>query len=357
MTTFIDADGHVEESTAMFSRLEEEYYPRRPLPLGFGQDTIYGPNNAVWYLDGRTYPKLVGQGGFRFATPTIMEQAKRKSASIPAQELTDVQGRLKDFDSAGIQKQVVYPTMFLVTTTDDVKLEAALFRAYNNFMADACGQSGGRIRFAALVPIRDVEESKKELRRAKGLGAVSVMLLGVAWDKSLGDEALYPFYEEAARLDMPVCIHFGWGCPAITGAFNSNESFNSAILPVVMGFHSILKSGVLEEFPKLKFAFLEAGSQWVPYVMHQLKRGNKVSRDPADYFREGRVYVACEADEDIEGVIKSTGEDSLVVASDYPHSDASHEDNVVEAIMRREDLSLPVKEKILSGNPQRLYQI
>ena len=101
----------------LFSLLEKEYYPRRPLPLGFEQDTIYGAGNAVWYLDGRTYPKLVGQGGFRFATPTIMEQARRKSASIPAQELTDVQDRLKDFDRAGIQKQVVYPTMFLATIT------------------------------------------------------------------------------------------------------------------------------------------------------------------------------------------------------------------------------------------------
>jgi len=355
--TVIDADGHVEESTAMFSLLEKEYYPRRPLALGFDEDTVYGPNNAVWFIDGRTYPKLVGQGGFRFATPTIMEQAKRKLASIPAQELTDVEGRLRDLDKAGIDKQVVYPTMFLVTTADDIRLEAALFRAYNSFMADACSKSGGRVRFAALVPIRDVEESLKELRRAKGLGAVSVMLLGVAWDKSLGDEELYPFYEEAARLDMPVCIHFGWGCPAITSAFNSSESFNSAILPVIMGFHSVLKSGVLDEFPRLRFAFLEVGSQWVPYVMHQLKRGGKVSRDPAEYFRECRVYVACEADEDIEYVVKSIGEDSLVVASDYPHSDPSHEDNVVEAIMRREDLPMRVKEKILSSNPQTLYRL
>ncbi len=355
--TVIDADGHVEESTAMFGLLEKEFYDRRPLALGFEQDTVYGANNAVWLLDGRTYPKLVGKGGFRFVTPTIMENAKRKSASIPAQELTDVEARLRDMDKTGIDRQVVYPTMFLVTTADDVKLEAALLRAYNSFMADACSKSGGRIRFAALVPIRDVKESLKELRRSKSLGAVSVMLLGVAWEKSLGDEQLFPFYEEAARLDMPVCLHFGWGSPTITSAFNSSETFNSATLPVLMGFHSLLTSGVLEEFPELRFAFLEVGSQWLPYLIHQLNRGQKVSRQPADYFREGRLYVACEADEDIAYVVQSIGEDSLVAASDYPHSDPSREDNVVEAIMGREDLPMRLKEKILSSNPHALYRL
>lgn len=34
----IDADGHVEESAAMFERLEPEFYPRRPLALGFATD-------------------------------------------------------------------------------------------------------------------------------------------------------------------------------------------------------------------------------------------------------------------------------------------------------------------------------
>ena len=50
---------------------------------------------------------------------------------------------------AGIDKQVVYPTVFLTTTTDDVELGAALFRTYNSFMAQACSKSNGRIRFVA----------------------------------------------------------------------------------------------------------------------------------------------------------------------------------------------------------------
>jgi aminocarboxymuconate-semialdehyde decarboxylase len=353
--TVIDADGHIEESVAMFSGLEPDYWGRRPLALQLDGDTAYGIHNAVWLIDGEVYPRVVGKNGIILGTPTLMERARTKSVSIPAQELTDVEARLRDLDAAGIDQQVVFPTLFLATTTEDVKLEAALFRCYNNFLAEARVKSGGRINFAALVPIRDVEESIRELRRARELGGVAVMLLGVAWDKSLGHEDLCPFYEEAARLDVPVCLHFGWGCPAITRAFTWQDSFNSATLPVLMGARSVLASGILEDLPGLRVAFLETGSQWVPWMVHQLRRGGRVKRDPAEYFRTGRVYVACEADEDINYLVDQLGEDCFVVASDYPHGDPSHEDNLSSAIMGRADVPLRVREKILTDNPQRLY--
>jgi aminocarboxymuconate-semialdehyde decarboxylase len=355
MVSVIDADGHVEESIAMFSRLEPEFQPRRPLALGFDKDTAYGRYNAVWLIDGQVYPRPVGRGGILLGTPTLMERARMKPVSIPAQELTDVEARLRDLDAAGIAKQVVYPTLFLTTTTEDVKLEAALYRVYNDFMGEARERSGGRVNFAALVPIRDVAGSVEELRRAKTLGAVSVMFLGMAWDKTLDDEDLCPFYEEAARLDLPVCLHFGWGCPAMTNIFQAGNSFNSATMPVLMGARSVISSNLLEEIPNLRFAFLETGSQWLPWMLHQIHRTGRARRDPAEYFREGRIFVACEADEDINYLTNVIGEDCFVVASDYPHGDPSHEDNLSAAIMAREDVPLRVREKILAANPQRLY--
>jgi aminocarboxymuconate-semialdehyde decarboxylase len=355
MVSVIDADGHVEESTAMFSRIAPEWQARRPLALEFDRDTAYGRYNAVWLIDGQVYPRPVGRGGILLGTPTLMERARMKPVSIPAQELTDVGARLGDLDAAGIDKQVVYPTLFLTTTTEDVKLEAAFYRAYNDFMAEARQRSGGRVNFAALVPIRDVAGSIEELRRARTLGAVAVMLWGIAWDKTLDDEELCPFYAEAARLDLPVCLHFGWGSPALTNIFEAGNSFNSATMPVLMGARSVLSSNLLEEIPNLRFAFLETGSQWVPWMLHQIHRTGRARRDPAEYFREGRLFVACEADEDLNYLTNVIGEDCFVVASDYPHGDPSHEDNLSAAIMAREDVPLRVREKILAANPQRLY--
>ena len=252
----IDADAHVEESQAMFDRLDKEFHDRRPLPVRFDGDTVFGKYNAVWLIEGETYPKLVGKGGTIFRTPTLMEAASLKRESIGAQEMTDIDARLKDMDKVKIDTQVVFPSLFLTTTAEDLRLEAALLRAYNSFLGECSAASKGRIRFAALVPIRDVDASIKEIKRAAKIGAAAVMLHGMAWDKLLGDESLFPFYEEAANLNLPICVHLGWGCPAMTDIFDASTNFYSAILPVTIGFHSILTSAAFERIPNLRFGFL-----------------------------------------------------------------------------------------------------
>jgi predicted TIM-barrel fold metal-dependent hydrolase len=356
----IDADAHVEESEPMFECLDEEFYPRRPLAIPLARDTIYAKYNAVWLIDGETYPKLVGKGGTIFRTPTLMEAASLKRESIGAQELTDVRARLKDMDKVGIDIQVVFPSLFLTTTTEDLKLETALVSAYNSFLGDCYTNSKERIRFAALVPIRDIDASIKEIGRAAKIGAAAVMLHGMAWDKLLGDESLFPFYQAVADLNLPVCVHLGWGCPALTRIFDATTNFYSAILPVVMGFNSIMTSAAFEKIAKLRFAFLEAGAAWLPFMIKQVRRDNlrrKLAKDPIEYFQTGRVFVSCEPDEDINGITELIGEDSYVLGSDYPHGDPSRQEDMVAEFRSRPDLSPRLVEKMLSDNPRKLYGI
>ena len=356
----IDADAHVEESEAMFEYLDKEFYPRRPLAITLKDDTVYAKYNAVWLIDGETYPKLVGKGGTIFRTPTLMEAASLKRESIGAQELTDVEARLKDMDKVKTDMQVVFPSMFLTTTTEDLKLETALLRAYNSFLGDCSAKSKGRIRFGALVPIRDVDASIKETKRAAKIGAAAVMLHGMAWDKLLGDESLVSFYQAAADLNLPICVHLGWGCPALTRIFDATTNFYSAILPVIMGFNSIMSSAAFEKIPNLRFAFLEAGAAWLPFMIKQVRRDNmrrKLARDPIEYFKAGRVFVSCEPDEDINGIAELIGEDSYVLGSDYPHGDPSRQEDMVAEFRQRADLSPRLVEKMLSDNPRKLYGI
>lgn len=360
----IDADAHVEECTETWYHLDAEFYQRRPLPVLIDRDTPYGANNAFWFIDGKAYPKLAGRGLNTFATPPISEYARAKPFSVGAQTLTDMKARLADMDRMRIDCQVVFPTLFLTALCDDVKLEAALCRSYNSWMAECCGRSGGRVRFAAVVPMRDVAESVRELRRAKERGAVAAMTLGMVWDKELGNEEFFPFYAEAERLDIPVCVHFGWGAPALTDLFQTlrDSFFSAAMLPVVMGFYSMLSGGVFDEFPKLRVAFLEAGSEWLRYALHQMERAWRAGRvptkeKPGNYLRKGNIFIAVEADEDIDRTARDAGEDQLVLASDYPHGDPSHEEDMVGELEKRTDLPTRVREKILSDNPRRLYKL
>jgi predicted TIM-barrel fold metal-dependent hydrolase len=359
----IDADAHVEECAETWSFLEPEFHRQRPLPILIDPDTPYGRNNAVWLIEGKVFPKLAGRGLLTFATPPISEYAKAKPIAVGAQSLTDIEARLADLDRLGIACQVVFPTLFLAALADDVALEAALCRSYNNWMADNCARSRGRLKFAAVVPLRDVAGSVRELRRARGLGAVAVMAPGIVWDKELGNREFFPFYEEVCRLDLPLCVHFAWGAPGLTDLFQTlgSSRFAAGVLPVIMGFFSLLSCGVLDEFPHLRVAFLEAGGGWLPHAIHQLEgarprfAGGK--KPPAEYFKDGRLYVAIEADEDINYLAAVAGEDHLLIASDYPHGDPSHEEDMVGALEKRADLAPRLREKILSHNPARLYAL
>jgi len=75
------------------------------------------------------------------------------------------------------------------------------------------------------------------------------------------------------------------------------------------------------------------------------------------YFRESRLYVACEVDEDLPWVVKYTGPDNLVIGSDYGHTDASYVRDLVTRLTTREDLSAEIKENILSKNAKNLYAL
>lgn len=363
----IDADAHVEEAEAMWDCLDPEFRHRRPIPITIPEGTSYGPLNATWLIEGESHPKILGPGATFGATPATSVLARSKSFSIGAQELTDVQSRLTDMDNMGIQQQVVFPTLFLGPVSHDNQLEKALCKAYNRFVSQACSRSEGRISFAAVVPWKDTADAIEVVTEAKGLGAVGVMIPGFMWNRPLGHPSLWPFYDALCRQDIPLIIHFGWGAPNINDMCEDviHGEFVSGAAPVILGFYSLVMTGTLDKFPNLKVALLEAGSGWLPYLVQQMERRYKeggafykaVKRPPSEIVRSGKVYVACEADEDIRYVLEYIGEDQLVMASDYPHEDASHENSMVHALRENPGVNEAILNKILGDNPQRLYNL
>ena len=203
--SIIDADGHIIEPLAMFDELPKEYYGRRPIPVFMPTDTQRGDFNGCWIIEGKTYPNIGGPGNTIFYIPEDA-RSKARDVSLASQTLADVEARLTDLDRFNIDIQVVFPTMFLVSSAEDVKLEGALFQAYNTYLAGACAKSKGRIRWVALIPFRDSEAALKEMRRARDLGAAGIFTMGMVWDRPLDDPAFFPVYEGAAagsRMSRP----------------------------------------------------------------------------------------------------------------------------------------------------------
>lgn len=130
-------------------------------------DTRFGRYNAFWLIDGEVLPKVNGRGCNIFGSPPISVVAAAKSVPIGAQTLTDVPARIKDMDAMEITTQVVFHTLFLAPVYEDVAYKTALCRAYNDFMGRAWKTSGGRLPWAAVLPIRDARAAAAEVRGSK----------------------------------------------------------------------------------------------------------------------------------------------------------------------------------------------
>ena len=102
-----------------------------------------------------------------------------------AREMTDIQGRLAHMDELGIDIQVLFPTMWLTSLTENAKAEAALARAYNNWLIDIWKKAPVRLRWVVVPPTLAMDETIEEIRRAKNNGAVGVFMRAFEGDRLL----------------------------------------------------------------------------------------------------------------------------------------------------------------------------
>ena len=71
----------------------------------------------------------------------------------------------------------------------------------------------------------------------------------------------FPIYEVAQDLGVPICIHNN-SASHLFDNFVLRHAYSTA--PLQMACGSVVIGGVLDRFPRLRFAFLEGGGGWVP---------------------------------------------------------------------------------------------
>jgi uncharacterized protein len=382
MTGIIDADTHIIESENVWNQFNEKLIHRRPVGV-VHQDPKSGARRTRWVINGELVPRPDGKGGQALATPPV-EAAEREAREWRTKSLEDVPGRLADADKMGVDVQVVYPTLFIAHITDDAELDVELSWAYNRWLADAHDRGGDRLRWVAVLPFTDIDASIEQLNWSREHGAVGFMARGMEGDRSLAEPWFFPVYEEASRLNMPMCIHTGPGSPTISSVIDNRigGSFPGVRMLPLIAFQNLVTNRIPEKFPDLRIGFIETGASWVPYVLHYVERDwhrKKTLQDAhlgPELFRDYRIFVACESDEDIPYLAGYIGEDNLISGSDYGHhqgqlptmqavslenrrlgGDPSADLAVVGELRGREDLTPNVVDKILKENPKRFYGI
>ncbi len=336
----VDTDGHIfERDEILFEYLEAPYRGRKEL---------------------FAYPFFPPPDGFHRMARRIVDKRPFVIAADDPKTWAEV------LDREGIDRTVIYPTAALgVGYIQDPEWAVVVCRAYNDMMADRYIEFDRRLGAVAVLPLQDIEESASELRRAvKKLHMAGGVLAPAGLPKPLGDTYFDPLYREAERLGSPLAIH---GAPSRGLGFDFFQSLIEArtlshpFLQMIQ-LTSIILEGVLERFPKLKLASLEAGCQWIPFLMDRLdvEYGNRtpqaplLKKKPSEYMRDGRIYFHAELWEAmLSYVIERIGEDLILYASDYPH-----EPDLAQAIRKfesRRDLTDTAKRKILVDNGKRFY--
>jgi uncharacterized protein len=294
---------------------------------------------------------------------------RTQNGTLAGKRPPDAARNLADNDREGIDLQVIYPTggLFL-SRVRERDYAIALARAYNDWMAEWCGIDRKRLKAVALVPLHaDARAAIGEMERAVGrLGAVGVMVNTFDRNRNVAHRDFWPFYEECARAGVAVAFHAS-GSDTLDPLCHFDNFLSVHTLShapeQLIACTAVIYSGLLEKYPDLRVAFLEAGIGWVPFWMEHMDEEYEfrpfeaplLKMKPSEYMACGRVFVSCEPEEKtLRYVPEFFPEDNILFASDYPHWDGQFP-NAVSALADRNDISGDLKRKIFFDNPQRFY--
>jgi predicted TIM-barrel fold metal-dependent hydrolase len=88
-------------------------------------------------------------------------------------------------------------------------VEAAMARSYNRWMADIYAESKGRLHWAVVPPLSNIELTLEQMEFGRKHGAVSVFFRALENFRSPSDPHFDPIYANAQELNMAVCFHVG----------------------------------------------------------------------------------------------------------------------------------------------------
>src|SRR6266850_6516174 len=327
----------------------------KPIPLETREEA--GVKLQFWLIDGKVR-------GLRFPafSPAELnrraEQVGRKFAdSQESRELGNVDLRIEYMDRNNINVQFLHNTIFIEPCTERAAVDVAVCKSWNRWLADVWRQGKGRLRWSCMPPLLSMPDALDQIRWSKENGACAVCLRPVEGNRLLADSYFYPIYDEAQKLDMAIAIHIANGNSWLNDLYGNHPvriatTFHRFRIPTVGAFNDIVMSEIHDVFPKLRFGFIEASAQWVPWIMHEAKiRFRTLGRPwPENLLKEFGLFVTCENCDDIAYIVREAGEDNLVIGTDYGHTDSSSDLDAINIFRRRDDLSPAVKEKILSDN-------
>lgn len=357
---WVDADAHVVESPRTWDYLQPSEKKYRPALFAPEDDT----QKQHWVIDG----KIRGLFRFTFTTEDLVDKSQRfgrqMTTSREARDVEDVDARVRHMDELGIDIQVLYPSIFLDQCTERPEVDVALCGAYNRWLGDIWKQGKGRLRWMCVLPFLSMPDALDQLRFANENGACGIFMRPLEGPRHTTDPYFFPLYEEASRYNLAIGLHQSNGNANVVGMLanpdGSREFFNQYRIFNVGAFFRLVNSGLPKMFPRLRFGFIETAASWVPWVIYELRRrlDTVASRLPDNLLEEYGIYVTCQIGDDVPYLIKNhTGENSLMIGTDYGHADSSTELEALRTLKESGGITPEMHKKIVDDNPRRFYSL
>jgi uncharacterized protein len=222
------------------------------------------------------------------------------------------------------------------------RLCTALATAYNDWTLVKWVRPYQCYKGSILVASQDAQAAAREVRRLGDDPGMVQVLIASAAQLPYGNHHYWPIYAAAVEYGLPVAIHVGAegtgianpptpvGYPSTYLEFHTDHS-----LTMMAHCVSLVTEGVFEQFPTLKFAFIEGGVCWAPYVMGRLDRLYPALKAETPYLKKlpseyilGNCYFSTQPIEEpdnhdhlLQMLAMLKAEKTVVFASDYPHWD------------------------------------
>jgi predicted TIM-barrel fold metal-dependent hydrolase len=286
----------------------------------------------------------------------------------------DAHARVEDLDIEGVDVNMILPSggVPALCGLPDVAAELAVYQAYHRFLADYCGPYPDRLFSLILVSGRDVAGSVAEIRRC-GRQAWPVGIFPIcAPEMSLDEPAWEPIWAEAQAHDLTVVIHsFTLTVPYPPGMWDTWDNVflqRSAghVWNAQRNMAALIGGGVLDRHPELRLAALECGHGWLPFWAARLDEHAEMCQHalpplkhkPSEYIRGPQYYQSIQLHEgelSLRQAIEAIGEDTLMFATDYPHSESWFPKSV-DAILGWKTIPASAQRKLLWDNAARCYR-
>ena len=367
----VSSDNHVFEPPDLWTnRIEPKFKDRAPRIVRMEDGGDW------WCCDGLKVSHMGAgaQTGVRFETPEKLSRIDvfenvRLGGYIPEEHV-------KDMDADGVDVSIIYPTtgFLMYQVLPDSELLTAIFRTYNDWLAEFCKASPKRLKGIAMLNIDDVQVGVKEMERCAKMGFAGAMIPVYPPDGRGYDLPEYdPLWASAQDLQMPIGLHVTTGRPGPGQKFANTDGMTPSGISnrdywVRMSLGHMIFSGVFERFPDLRVGAVEHELGWAPHFLNQMDYTytQRHQRDfwhrykegmlPSDYFHRN-LFISFQEDSLGIKLRNVIGVDNLLWGSDYPHAESTfpRTRQILEEIL--EDCTEEEKAKIAGGNAARIYNL